>query len=72
MSETCNWIENDDGFWVTGCGHFFVLDEGTPSDNQMHWCPYCGKSLQEVRKDAGINPPNIQHVPFTAAGWSGK
>jgi len=51
MSETCNWVENDDGFWVTGCGHFFVLNDGTPSDNQMHWCPYCGKSLQEMQPD---------------------
>jgi len=51
MSETCEWVEDVDGIWDTGCGQFFVLEDGTPSDNKMRWCPYCGKSLQEVRLD---------------------
>jgi hypothetical protein len=52
MGETCTWVEDvDNGIWVTGSGRFFGIYEGTPPDYQMHWCPYCGKILQEVLKD---------------------
>jgi hypothetical protein len=47
MSEQCNWVEDNNGFWVTGCGNLFDISEGTPSDNKMH----CGKRLQEVQTD---------------------
>ena len=53
MDETCEWVADDDGVWDTECGNRFEVIEGTPRENQMYWCPYCGKSLQEVRKDAG-------------------
>jgi hypothetical protein len=55
MSETCNWIEDDDGVWGTECGNFFDLGDGTPHENGMHWCPYCGLSLQETKGSSFSN-----------------
>ena len=52
MGETCEWVTDDEGVWDTECGNRFEIIDGTPRENQLHWCPYCGKSLQEVRKDA--------------------
>jgi hypothetical protein len=51
MSEQCYWIEDDDDVWDTECGNRFEIIDGTPHENYMHWCPYCGKSLQEVQLD---------------------
>lgn len=41
----CVWKRDEDGNWHTGCGGMFVLDEGTPGDNSMAFCCYCGKPL---------------------------
>ncbi len=45
---TCKW-KNEDGFtyWWPDCGNELVLVEGTPSDNGMIYCPYCGKKIKE-------------------------
>ena len=44
----CNWHQDDDdGTWATDCGGIFVIIEGTPSDNKMKFCAYCGKPLVE-------------------------
>lgn len=48
MGEPCEWTADEDGVWDTACGGRFEVMEGTPSENQMYWCPYCGKSLQEA------------------------
>lgn len=42
----CVWSEQADGdAWDTGCGHLFCLNEGTPSDNSMTHCCFCGGRL---------------------------
>ena len=44
----CNWYQDDgDGIWATDCGGVFEIIEGSPSDNDMKFCPYCGKPLEE-------------------------
>jgi len=49
----CEWRqedpfgEGDSCIWHTDCGHEFVFDEGTPSDNDAKFCCYCGKKLVE-------------------------
>jgi hypothetical protein len=45
----CTWTENSDGTWETTCGNAWIFLAGTPSDNQVRWCPYCGRVLHEVR-----------------------
>lgn len=50
------WILNpsdlyDDATWVCSvCGHEWVLIDGTPQENDMHYCPKCG-----ARMDGGKN-----------------
>lgn len=46
----CVW-HNDpetDSSWDTGCRQLFELNDGTPSENRMSFCCYCGKPIQEV------------------------
>ena len=48
--ETCSWIQEDDPdicYWKTGCGNSFYFTEGTPTDNNMKYCCYCGKLLKQ-------------------------
>ena len=48
-SKPCKWTEDEDGNWDAECGGKFVLIDGLPSENNMNYCPYCGKSLKETR-----------------------
>ncbi|MCR4297528.1 MAG: hypothetical protein NUV75_02060 [Gallionella sp.] len=48
VTDTCTWSEDEDGNWFTGCGNAYIISEGTPSENKMAFCCYCGKPLQEV------------------------
>jgi hypothetical protein len=46
--DTCTWHQDgdsDSGTYSTSCGHYFNLEDGTPEDNRMQWCCYCGKRL---------------------------
>lgn len=48
--ETCSWIQEDDPeicYWKTRCGNSFYFTEGTPADNRMKYCCYCGKLLKQ-------------------------
>jgi len=45
----CLWKQDDDGNWKTGCGEMFVFFEGTPAENKMRYCHYCGKELKEEK-----------------------
>jgi hypothetical protein len=44
---TCAWSQDgpDSDSWETGCGNYFRLDDGTPVDNDMLHCCFCGKPL---------------------------
>jgi hypothetical protein len=42
----CIWQEEDE-YWQTGCGHAFCLNAGTPLENGMKFCAYCGKPIKE-------------------------
>ena len=42
----CHWTD-DCGSWVTTCRNYFQLNEGTPKDNGMNFCLFCGKTLKE-------------------------
>jgi hypothetical protein len=45
--QPCNWWE-EDGAWTTGCAKRFVLEAGTPEENSMTYCCYCGSVIKEV------------------------
>ena len=45
------WIEEDDGwdgvFWrCSECNEPFYLVDGTPVDNEYHYCPNCGADMR--------------------------
>lgn len=40
-----------DETWETDCDNMFTLNEGTPSDNRMKFCCFCGGELVEVLAD---------------------
>jgi hypothetical protein len=48
----CRWLQDgdeDSGTYMASCNRrYFVLDDGTPTDNRMTHCCYCGKPLVEV------------------------
>lgn len=39
--------EGDKDSWCTGCGEAFTLD-GTPKKKGFEFCPYCGRTLEQV------------------------
>lgn len=46
--ETCTWWQDgdsDSGMYQTSCGNYFDITDGTPEDNNMRYCCYCGKKL---------------------------
>jgi regulator of replication initiation timing len=43
----CTWEEDRDGNWETECGHLEIINDGTPSENGMQYCSYCGRPLEE-------------------------
>jgi len=56
MSELCNWRQDGEGEqgWDTSCCNRFMLNDGTPRENKMEYCCYCGKILTESPyKDEG-------------------
>ena len=54
----CVWTQDSENsdIWLSSCGKAFVLSEGTPKENQIKYCVYCGDSIkQKVFKYEGIN-----------------
>lgn len=45
--KVCEWKQDEDGNWHTGCGNIHVLLHGTPSDNKMAWCCSCSGKVVE-------------------------
>lgn len=44
----CIWTSDPiDGGWDAACGDKHWLTDGTPADNNMRFCPYCGRRLEE-------------------------
>jgi|WetSurMetagenome_2_1015567.scaffolds.fasta_scaffold1214525_1 hypothetical protein len=46
--EKCVWTESTDpdvSYWDSGCGQSFYFEEGTPEENGMKYCPFCGKEV---------------------------
>jgi hypothetical protein len=48
-NKTCLWKEDPDDVWETACGELFQLNDGAPSANNLKFCCYCGRKLEERR-----------------------
>lgn len=49
-SKPCTWQSDEDGNWHTECGEIFVIIDGTPTENKMRYCPYCGGGLMQAKR----------------------
>lgn len=53
----CNWWldDNESNTYASSCrdNELFQLSEGTPEENRMRHCMYCGKKLKTI--DKGVN-----------------
>lgn len=47
----CHWIYDALDVWRTSCGEQFNLEEGTPADNSIRYCPYCGKPVESTKPE---------------------
>ena len=49
IREQCIWAQDGVGedHWDTGCRGRFTIMDGSPSENKMRFCCYCGKPLEE-------------------------
>ncbi len=46
--DVCHWNqEEDENIWATGCCHYFEITDGTPKDNDMAYCCYCGEPIYQ-------------------------
>ena len=48
--EVCEWtlIDEDFNAYDTSCKSPWCLESGTPGDNKMNYCPYCGRKIKVV------------------------
>ncbi len=44
----CKW-KNLGDFYETSCDNAFEISSGTPKENGMRFCPYCGEKIKEVK-----------------------
>jgi hypothetical protein len=57
-SQPCRWTQEDDSesdTWSTSCGQYYVINDGTPRENDMKFCSFCGKPLIE---EPYVEPPD--------------
>lgn len=62
--ETCNWRNNKGtalwechygGDYTSDCGlEWNMSNKDSPSENEMHFCPKCGKKLVEVQPPSEV------------------
>lgn len=58
----CLWTDDrDDGGWFTSCGNAFEFTDGTPADNGMKFCCYCGRPLEEKRYEDISDDTEVFH-----------
>ena len=44
----CVWTQQGDEYgdvWDASCGKAWVFDEGGPSENEVTFCPFCGRRI---------------------------
>lgn len=49
--DRCQWTEDGEA-WATQCGDYFQIENGTPEDNRMVFCPHCGRPITTESVDA--------------------
>jgi len=66
MGEICKWVMDEEGVWNTECGNRLQIMEGTLQENQMLFCPYCGKNLEDATKvNDGTTTQGKNYITFS-------
>lgn len=48
----CLWSQDlDDDMWETSCKQAWVFPDGTPKDNGVKFCPFCGAAAEFCAQD---------------------
>uniref|UniRef100_A0A6M3J629 Uncharacterized protein n=1 Tax=viral metagenome TaxID=1070528 RepID=A0A6M3J629_9ZZZZ len=49
MADKCVWKYDEyDDTWNTSCNNTYQIIWGSPTENRMKFCPYCGGMLELV------------------------
>lgn len=49
IPDPCEWLQDEwDNSYDTSCGNKYEIIDGTPEDNGMKFCTYCGGKLEQV------------------------
>ena len=52
VTNFCFWTYDDiDDKYDTECGKAWFFMEGTAADNEVKFCPYCGKRVEEAKTE---------------------
>jgi hypothetical protein len=53
----CEWKQEEyEDCWESSCGETWIIDEGTPVENGMNYCAFCGHPLkQQLRKQIDLS-----------------
>lgn len=44
---TCAWkYDENSEVWETSCDNLYCIIDGTPTENKMKFCTYCGKQIE--------------------------
>ena len=55
VPEVCIWVYQPEkygshDYWETSCGNASQITNGTPTENEMKFCSYCGRQLKEKKE----------------------
>ena len=51
MYKKCKWHVSFDEVWASDCGLLWEFnDNGTPEQNEVYYCPKCGKKVEEIQE----------------------
>jgi hypothetical protein len=58
-SQTCDWHYDDDGgycdSWNGTCGIMWAFGEDGPVENEVNFCPKCGKRINIINEESDSN-----------------
>jgi len=65
----CTWDDTPE-YWESDCGMLWVFTDGGPTENQMRYCPGCGRRVLDATAPADTVPQIVvdsQRARFE--GW---
>lgn len=67
-SKYCEWKQDDSesNIWQGECGMAFILESGTPDENDMIYCPKCGKLVRTIIL---IELEEMEEIPGVSEEW---